>query len=184
MVFILPSGILVRAFINFTMGIWALIHVATMCDAQLQSNPSTIGLTVFKPMIECIMLSKVEIHQLKCKLEIFLLLISVPAVFYTQVALIFPILYIQYIRIKYVGSYALRKSFDDLGAIFVTYVPGLYNLSIVQTLRSYCKSFVKFKDESETKVKKDPSFRDKKVDETQETQGIQGGQGSGAHKRN
>ena len=35
MVFLLPSGLLVRAILYFMMGIWALLHVATMCDNQL-----------------------------------------------------------------------------------------------------------------------------------------------------
>ena len=33
MVFILPAGLLMRAVIYFILGVWALMHVAIMCDA-------------------------------------------------------------------------------------------------------------------------------------------------------
>ena len=115
-------------------------------------------------MIDYINLSKVETHQFKNQLEIAVLLVSVPAIFANQVAMIFPIIYVQYIRIKYVGSFSLRKTFNDLGALLDTHIPTFYNLSAILWFRSYAKSFVNFKDKGEEK--KDTSFRDEKVDNT------------------
>lgn len=51
-------------------------------------------------MVEFIHFNKVELNFVKNGLEIMLGVISVPCVFLNQAAMIFPILYYQYLKVK------------------------------------------------------------------------------------
>lgn len=104
MVFLVPSGKMVKLVVQICMYIWAFMHVCILADEQLVSNPDTPGLSILQPLIEYVNLSRIELNMIKNKIEIGIALLVFPLVFTGQVALIFPILYFQYIRIKYVSN--------------------------------------------------------------------------------
>ena len=93
MVFLLPSGKIPKLMIHFSLSLWSLMSVAEMANGLLEADPETIGLASLKPIIDFIVLSKVELSIFKNLIEITLGCLSVPFVFMAQTAIIFPILY-------------------------------------------------------------------------------------------
>ena len=61
MVFLIPSGVLVRYVIHGILSVWALLHIANLANEQLINNPETVGLVSMKPLIDQITFMKVEI---------------------------------------------------------------------------------------------------------------------------
>lgn len=104
MVFLIPSGWMLKIVIHVCLCIWALVHVSMLADCQLRSDPNTIGLSALKPIIDYIVHSKVEFITLKNQIEILIGLSCAPLVLIGKAAMIFPILFFQYIRIKYVSN--------------------------------------------------------------------------------
>ena len=98
--FLAPSGPVMRIMINICLMMWALQHVNLLAYNQLQSNPDTIGLSILTPIVNYIHYNKVELNFIKNGYEIALGFIGVPFVFINQTALIFPILYYQYLKVK------------------------------------------------------------------------------------
>lgn len=81
MVFLIPSGKLVKLVVQACLYIWAAMHVCVLADEQLQSNPGTVGLSALKPAIDWVNLSRVEVNLFKNKIEIGLALCTLPLVF-------------------------------------------------------------------------------------------------------
>lgn len=108
MAFLIPSGRIIKLLINLCLAIWALMHVCVMADSQLKSNPNTLGLSALKGAIDYVNLRRIEFSLIKNKIEVFLALIALPSVFMAQAALIFPIMYFQYIRVKYVSNHIMK----------------------------------------------------------------------------
>jgi hypothetical protein len=93
MVFMIPSGWILRSLIKVSLAIWSLIHVCVLAEQTLLDNPDTIGLASLHPVIEWVNLSKVELAIMKNKIEIFIGLICLPAVLTGHAAMIFPVMY-------------------------------------------------------------------------------------------
>ena len=93
MVFMIPSGWILKSLIKLALSIWALIHVCVLAEQVLLDNPDTIGLASLHPAIEWVNLSRVELAIMKNKLEIFIGLVCTPAVFTGHAAMIFPVMY-------------------------------------------------------------------------------------------
>lgn len=93
-----------RVLIQIILAVWAIVHVSMLAEAQLEADPNTIGLASLSGIVEYIIMSKTEFILAKNYMEIFIFFICVPMVFIGRVAMIFPILYFQYIRIKYVSN--------------------------------------------------------------------------------
>mmetsp|Transcript_26791 Transcript_26791/g.40871 ORF Transcript_26791/g.40871 Transcript_26791/m.40871 type:complete len:171 (+) Transcript_26791:416-928(+) len=111
MVFIIPSGSLFKFFIHLSLSLWALMHVCEMGHQRLQSDPNTPGLSLLAPLLGWVVVSKYEIVSVKCWIETIIGAFCVPCVFMGYVALIFPILYFQYMRIKFVSSLYFKQTF-------------------------------------------------------------------------
>ena len=146
MVFLVPSGDLFKFMIHLSLYIWAVLHTAELCWEQLLRNPQTPGLSALHPVIEFIVISKVELTLLKNMIEVFIGSICVPCVFVAKVALIFPILYFQYVRIKFVSSLFCKKIFELIDTFILrTLVPSfIYDSAPFQWVLSFGKSFFKF----------------------------------------
>ena len=146
------------------------MHVCVLAEEQLQSNPGTLGLSALKPAIEWVNLSRVEVNLLKNRIEIGLAVCTLPLVFLGQVALIFPILFFNYIRIKYVSNFFLKYLFKHLNLWMKENLPaGVYEFTLFVWLRNYLESFVVF-DNGKPKPKEE-SFQDQDA-----RQGVQGNQ--------
>jgi hypothetical protein len=114
MVFLLPSGFFMRFIIWISLSIWAVLHVTMLAEEQLESDPNTIGLASLKSTIDWIVLSKVEIVFYKSYLELIIAIFCVPLCLGGYVAILFPILYFQYIRIKFVSNSFMKEAFENL----------------------------------------------------------------------
>jgi hypothetical protein len=85
-----------------------------LAEEQLESDPNTIGLASLKSTIDWIVLSKVEIVFYKSYLELIIAIFCVPLCLGGYVAILFPILYFQYIRIKFVSNSFMKEAFENL----------------------------------------------------------------------
>mmetsp|Transcript_15430 Transcript_15430/g.26105 ORF Transcript_15430/g.26105 Transcript_15430/m.26105 type:complete len:303 (+) Transcript_15430:248-1156(+) len=128
MVFLIPSGSILRTLIHLSLSLWALMHVCEMLAAQLRANPDTPVISILKPQIDQVIVSKVEINKAKNHVELFVGVICLPLVFMQYCALIFPIIYFQYIRIKYVSNLYTKHS-------FVAFEESVLNQVLPQALR-------------------------------------------------
>jgi hypothetical protein len=147
MVFLIPSGWIMRFLIKFTLAMWALIHVCILAEQTLLDNPETIGLATLHPMIQWVNLSRVEIAIMKNKIEIFIGLICAPMVFMGHAAMIFPVMYFQYIRIKYVSSYLQKHSWSEFEHAIKSLMPEVvWNNFLYAALKNWLLSFVEFSD--------------------------------------
>lgn len=146
MVFLVPSGSGMRIIIHICLSIWALLHVCDMFERMLMSNPNTIGISALRPIIHYVYVSKFEFLMIKNIIEIFIGIICPFCVFGSQVAMIFPILYYQYIRIKFISSLYMRRSFDQLDKqILEKYLPSvIYTSSAFAWIKSKLITFVDF----------------------------------------
>jgi hypothetical protein len=93
MVFLIPSGYIMKMGIHSCLSLWAIMHVSEFFKSILDKNPNFIGLSALKPINDYIIVSKVELALLKNTIEMTLGLICIPMVFFNQAAIIFPILY-------------------------------------------------------------------------------------------
>lgn len=93
MVFLIPSGYIIKTAINSCLSIWAIMHVSELFKSILDKNPNMIGISALKPLIDYILVSKVELAMLKNTIEMTMGVICIPMVFLNQAAIIFPILY-------------------------------------------------------------------------------------------
>ena len=119
MIFLVPSGKLLKLIIHIFLYLWAIMHVSDMALEQLERDPETPVIASFHRYFTAISYSKTEINQVRSYIEVLIGVLSVPLVLLMQSALIFPIIYFQYIRIKYVSSLYLRKSFRDFNKCIV-----------------------------------------------------------------
>lgn len=111
MVFLVPSGYTMRLIVHLSLSIWALIHVCDRSKRALEANPNAVGLSALAPLINYVYVSKFELLLIKNFIEVFIGLLCPFCVFAGQVAMIFPILYYQYIRIKYISSLYMKYTF-------------------------------------------------------------------------
>lgn len=179
MIFLIPCGAVIRFVVYFCLGIWALMHACLLAESQLLINPDTIGLSSMVPAIQYINLSRVEMALLKNKIEIVLAFLSIPLVVTSQVALIFPVIFIQYIRVKYVSNFFQKHLFKELNKWAKANVPeAIFEFILVQWFRKYLENFGKIGNEEELEAEKQKkkeekeSFR-KSEDEKQGNQGAQ-----------
>lgn len=114
LIFLIPSGYIIKMGIHSCLSIWAVMHVSELFKSILDKNPNIIGLSALKPLNDYILVSKVELALFKNSIEMTLGLICIPMVFFNQAAIIFPIIYFQYIRIKYVSSFFMKEAFKVL----------------------------------------------------------------------
>ena len=138
-------------------------------------------------------ISKVDIATLKSLIEMIIGVVCVPMIFMRQVALIFPIIYCQYVRIKYVSSFTMKEACKILNrALLERFIPEFVRSSSVYVwIANYLYSYVNFgeddpkkKGEAAAKKMEEKSFRENasKGDAGAEyakqfTQGQQGSQG-------
>lgn len=133
-VFLIPSGNSMRVLIHLCLSIWALIHVCDMFERTLLVNPNAIGISALRPLIHYVYVSKYDFLMYKNMIEIFIAIICPFCVFAAQVAMIFPIIYYQYIRIKFISSIYTRRSFSLLDKnILEAYLPSVIYSSSVFT---------------------------------------------------
>ena len=73
----------------------------------------------------------------------------------SQAAIIFPIMFFQYIRIKYVSNYSLKFAVKSYNELLEAYLPDfIYNFVLFVMLRNYLASFVEFdKDKKKAAAK-------------------------------
>lgn len=118
MVFLIPSGHVMRSLIHASLSIWAMIHVVDMI------SKSMTGENILTPVLNYVQLSKIELNMYKSHIELLIGFFATPAVFLNQAAIIFPIMYFQYIRIKYVSSFFMQNSFECIDSkIMKTILP-------------------------------------------------------------
>ena len=158
MVFLIPAGQIMRVIIYIVFTIWAIVHVSMLAEAQLETDPNTIGLASLSGIVEYIILSKTEFILAKNYIEIFILFICVPMVFLGRVAMIFPILYFQYIRIKYVSNQFQKLAFSQIINKLRSVLPVmLWDSSVCVWFRGWLSSYVQFEN---GKKKKDDGDSD------------------------
>jgi hypothetical protein len=93
MVFLIPSGYIMKIGIHSVLSIWAIMHVSELFNSMLDKNPNYLGVSALKPVIDYVLITKVELALLKNSIEMMLGIICVPMVFLNQAAIIFPILF-------------------------------------------------------------------------------------------
>lgn len=135
----------------------------------MESNPNTIGLGSLSSTIDWIVLSKVEIVFYKSYIETLIAICCVPMCLTGYVAILFPILYFQYIRIKFVSNSFMKEAFNSINASFRTYIPAaIYDSMPVAWFRGWLWSYVTFdkgdgkkNEDDKSKEGDDASFRNK-----------------------
>ena len=125
-------GPAINALLNICLSIWAIMHVNELGWDQLQINQNTIGLAALKDVIYFIKLSKVEINFIKNYIEVFTLIVVTPGVFFNQSALILPVIFYQYMKIKYASNRFLRYIVDNIWDCVEIYCP-----LIIQILKMF-----------------------------------------------
>lgn len=146
-------------------------------DQQLAENPDTLGLASLKPIIDYVIVSKTEIVSLKNYLEILMFFICAPAVLLGKAAMIFPILYFQYIRIKYVSSSFHKETFKIISGWQRQYLPGLiYESTVYQAMLNHLYSYVVFPGDESKKKEAAPEEKPETFPAPAPNQGNQGGQ--------
>jgi len=126
----------------------------------------------------------VEIAILKNQAEIFLGVVCPVCVFTGQAAMIFPILYFQYIRIKYVSNFFQKYAFKRIDKGLQDKLPEAVTQNFIFTsIRAFIMSYVTFNEEKKAQEKtaepkeafdsQPDSFR---PDERAQGQGSQGDQ--------
>lgn len=156
MVFLLPAGWAMRFVIYICLSIWALLHVAMLAESQLEAEPNTIGLAVLAPAVDWIILSKVEIVMLKSYIETLIAIFCVPMTLTGMVAILFPILYFQYIRIKFVSNSFMKEAFDRINKKLREVIPAvIYDSVPVVWFRKWLWSYVTFDQKGADKKNED-----------------------------
>ena len=134
------------------MVLWAAVHVATLFQAQLESNPTTIGLAGLAPAVEWVIMSKIEIVLLKNMTELLIGILFVPMTLTGRAPILFPILYFQYIRIKFVSNSFMKEAFklfnQQLKNIFPVFI---YDSTIMIKLRGHLWSYFTFEGDADKK---------------------------------
>jgi len=102
--FLGPSGRWMRVLVNICLSLWAIQHANMLAYRRLQHDPETIGLAALTPIIQTIHCHKVEMNVAKNALELLIGFLAAPSVYLSQAALIFPILYYQYMKVKYMAN--------------------------------------------------------------------------------
>ena len=100
-----------------------------------------------KPYVDNLNMSKVELCLYKCYIEVLIGILCFPFVFMAQAAMIFPILYMQYLRLKWISSFFTKVAFKHWAFYLRKAIP----LQIRETapfiyVKEYFYSYVKFKD--------------------------------------
>ena len=75
MVFLIPSGYIMKTGIHAALSIWALMHVSELFNSMLEKSPNMLGVSALKPVIDYVLISKVELALLKNSIEISVLTI-------------------------------------------------------------------------------------------------------------
>jgi len=130
----------------------------------LESDPNTIGLASLTSTVDWIVLSKVEIVFYKSYLETMIAICCVPLCFGGYVAILFPILYFQYIRIKFVSNSFMKEAFDSINGSIRKVIPAaIYDSMPVAWFRGWLWSYVTFDraDKKAEEEKEGDSFRNK-----------------------
>ena len=142
MLFAAPCGSLVRSTIYFALGLQAVMQVCAFAEGHLLENPETVGLSTLYPLIEYINLSRVEITILKNQIEMLLAFVCFPFVFTGHVAMIFPVMYIQYVRVKYVASMFQKHTWKIFNSYLKENLPsGIYDNFLFQMIINRLISF-------------------------------------------
>ena len=158
-----------------------------MFERTLQANPNAIGISAIKPLIHYVYVSKYDFLMYKNMIEIFIAIICLFCVFAAEVAMIFPIIYFQYIRIKFISSIYTRRVFSLLDKnVLEAYLPSaIYSSSGFTWIKLKLANFVDFEKNNTKKSEQvtSQSFRgdDQKADSQAEyiksfQQGSQGSQ--------
>jgi len=105
-------------------------------------------------------------------IEIMMMVICAPMVFIGKVALIFPIMYFQYIRIKFVSNQFQKRAFRNLVDKLKQIIPeAIWDSAIVSWFRGWLWSYVQFDKESDKK-NDDASMKDSFRGSQAATQGV------------
>lgn len=81
MFFLIPSGVLMKMVIHSCLSLWAVLHVAELFNHILKNNPNALLISATKPMIDYIIISKVEIALLKNTIELVIGILCMPLIF-------------------------------------------------------------------------------------------------------
>ena len=109
-----------------------------------------------KSLVDNLSMSKVELCLYKCYIEVLIGILCFPFVFMAQAAMIFPILYMQYLRLKWISSFFTKIAFKHWAFYLRKAIP----LVVRQTapfiyVKEYFYSYVKFKDADGNEIKTD-----------------------------
>lgn len=127
-IFMAPSGPIMRVFINVCLMMWALQHVSILAFNRLRKDPDTVGLSILSPIIHLIYYNKVELNFIKNGCEILLGFVSVPFVFLNQTALIFPILFYQYLKVKNMSNAFQKQQWKVIWEFLTKYASPVIGL--------------------------------------------------------
>ena len=95
----------------FSFLMWSEWAFEMLEESRKPGGKQVYGLPALQPVIDFLLLFRVEITQLKSHIEVFLGFLSVVLLFTGRIAPIFPIFFWQYLRIKYVVSSFTQLSF-------------------------------------------------------------------------
>lgn len=132
-ILLLFAGVLLRFLLYTCLLLWAYLECCDWGNEILNLDPGFLGLALLKPILVKGINNKIKVVQLKSHIELFICFISIFGFFFGYCAPIFPLLYIQIIRFKFVVNLFTIKSCNLLDErILKVCIPApIYNFVIL-----------------------------------------------------
>jgi len=127
--------------------IWAVLSVAERGHKMLIDNPQAIGLAALRPLIERIRNRKVEFVKIKNHIELGVGVFSIFLWLGGAAAPLFPIFFLQYLRVKYLISFFMKHSCHTFDSISAELLPGFVYSATVNRLKPLLAYFVNYEQQ-------------------------------------
>jgi len=154
----------------FTLSIWASLNVAQAGQNILQKNPNAPGLAALAPIFESIKINRIAFVQLKSHIEVFLGMAGTFLWPFGFCAPLFPIVFLQFLRVRYVTSNYTRLSFKQLDEqVLVPLLPDFAYDLIIGSLKPRLRGYVKVNSKGEP-LKEDGTVDKQTIDQIKDNQ--------------
>ena len=124
--------------------LWALIVIVHWFHHELLKQPNLLGISLLKPLLERVILYKVEVIKVKNHIELAIGMYSLVMLIGLNIAPFFPIFYWQYLRVKYVANHFTKNSFKVLDYGLKTVVPQRVYEGVIVKIKGKIREMVSY----------------------------------------
>mmetsp|Transcript_27004 Transcript_27004/g.26068 ORF Transcript_27004/g.26068 Transcript_27004/m.26068 type:complete len:167 (+) Transcript_27004:444-944(+) len=141
-ILLLFGGLFLRILLHLCLASWAFLQCCDWAMALLKENEDFVGLAPLKPLILYGVNNKLEVTQTKNHMELFICAFSLVGFLFGFSAPIFPLFYMQIIRIKYSINPLMANSCSLLDQkLLVPYLPNFIYNTLVVPVQGWFTSF-------------------------------------------